>query len=288
MSAACIAQAWTPPINIMVNGPFDAQLHTYCVLSISPHRSTTHFLSTERLLSRYAIAFISSFCQCSPSSSSSPLSSRPFVEILDDLDSDLDVPLGRGGTLLNTQFASAQHGILVGSKTPPDSHVDRSAQSLREPWDPGFQRVTAHSVPGLRSCMEMGCSFQPLMNPREGIYRLRLFGNWTTSSEGDDDDGYDDHHDYVDDVKVRYIASSNGAPHDLRKPRVGPLSLRICISIGKDHLTSNRDSSPGAGSIHSLFSSSPYHEVLPHSHSATMPVYAIFKWSGVPDEVQAS
>ncbi|EDR07312.1 uncharacterized protein LACBIDRAFT_328195 [Laccaria bicolor S238N-H82] len=132
---------------------------------------------------------------------------------------------GRGGTLLNTQFASAQHGILVGSKTHPDPHVDRSAQSLREPWEPGFQQVTAHSVPGLRSCMELG------------FYRLRLFGNWTTSSEGDDDDGYDDH-DYVDDVKVRYIASSNGASHDLRKPRVGPLSLRICIAIGKDHLTS--------------------------------------------------
>ena len=31
-------------------------------------------------------------------------------------------------------------------------------------------------------------------------------------------------------------------PHHLRKPRVGSSSLRICISIGKDHLVSKRGS----------------------------------------------
>ncbi|EDR07172.1 uncharacterized protein LACBIDRAFT_328172 [Laccaria bicolor S238N-H82] len=41
---------------------------------------------------------------------------------------------GSGGTLLNTQNASTQHGIPVGVKIPPNPHVDRSAQSLRGPW----------------------------------------------------------------------------------------------------------------------------------------------------------
>jgi len=55
-----------------------------------------------------------------------------------------------------------------GLKTPPDPHVDRSAQSLREPRDPGVQHVTVHSVPSLRPCMEPPArSSQPLMKPRE-------------------------------------------------------------------------------------------------------------------------
>ena len=49
------------------------------------------------------------------------------------------------------------------------------------------------------------------------------------------------------DVHVRYFTSSSAAvpqayPRHLQKPRGGPLSLRICISIGKDHLMSKRGS----------------------------------------------
>ena len=68
---------------------------------------------------------------------------------------------GRGGRLLNTKN--------IGLKTPPDSHVDRSVQSLMEPRDPGFQRVTVPSVPGLRPCMKpLTRSSQPLMESWEG------------------------------------------------------------------------------------------------------------------------
>ena len=76
---------------------------------------------------------------------------------------------GEGDCLHNTQNAFAQNGISVGLKSPPDLHVDRSAQSLREPWAPGFQRVTAPSVPGSRPCTEPpACSSQPLMESCEG------------------------------------------------------------------------------------------------------------------------
>ena len=71
--------------------------------------------------------------------------------------------------MLNTQNTSAQHGISVGLKTSSDLHTDRSVQSLREPWDPGSQRVTAPSIPGLPPYMEpLACNFQPLMKPQEG------------------------------------------------------------------------------------------------------------------------
>ena len=76
---------------------------------------------------------------------------------------------GRGGRLLNTQN--------VGLMTPPDPHVNRSVQSLREPRDPGFQGVTVPSVPGLRPCMKPPArSSQPLMEPLEG--REQSFWSW--------------------------------------------------------------------------------------------------------------
>jgi len=76
---------------------------------------------------------------------------------------------GRGGRLLNTQN--------VELKTPLDPHVNRSAQSLREPRDLGFQRVTVSWVPGLRPCMEPPArSSQSLMEPREGSEQF--FWSW--------------------------------------------------------------------------------------------------------------
>ncbi|EDR07174.1 uncharacterized protein LACBIDRAFT_328178 [Laccaria bicolor S238N-H82] len=112
-----------------------------------------------------------------------------FIEISD---SDMDVPLGiqhvttqgSGGTLLNTQNASAQHGISVGLKTPPDPHMDRSAQALR-PWDPGFQRVIAPLILTYRR------------RPIESLDDELLDHH----DEDDDDDDYDDH-DYIDDSET--------------------------------------------------------------------------------------
>ena len=79
------------------------------------------------------------------------------------------VKQGRGGRLLNTQN--------VGLKTPLGPHVNRSVQSLREPWDPGFQRVTVRSVPGLRPCMEPPArGSQPLMEHWEG--HEQSFWSW--------------------------------------------------------------------------------------------------------------
>ena len=76
---------------------------------------------------------------------------------------------GRGGSLLNTQN--------IGIKTPPDPHVDCSVQFLRKTRDPGFQRVTVPSVPGLPPCMKQPArSSQSLTEPREG--REQSFWSW--------------------------------------------------------------------------------------------------------------
>jgi len=74
----------------------------------------------------------------------------------------------RGGRLPSNQRNFPAEQTRFGLKTPPDPHVDRSTQSLREPRDPGVQRVTVHSVPSLRPCMEPPArSSQPLMKLRE-------------------------------------------------------------------------------------------------------------------------
>jgi len=45
------------------------------------------------------------------------------------------------GRLPSTQRNLPAEQTRFGLRTPPDPHVDRSAQSLRKPWEPGLQRV---------------------------------------------------------------------------------------------------------------------------------------------------
>ncbi|KIK05993.1 hypothetical protein K443DRAFT_319017 [Laccaria amethystina LaAM-08-1] len=153
------------------------------------------------------------------------------VEISDDSDSDLDAPPRRGGRLLCTQLKFPSKQTRFRLKTPPDPHMDRIAQSLREPWERGLQHVTVPSFPRLRPCMEPPARIpQPLVEPREGseqpqrgwkppaldcgshlhpttpahrpAYRRRPFGSLDDeldhNDKDDDHDDYDDH-DYIDD-----------------------------------------------------------------------------------------
>jgi hypothetical protein len=71
--------------------------------------------------------------------------------------------------LLCTQLKFPSKQTRFGLKTPPDPHMDRIAQSLREPWERGLQHVTVPSFPRLRPCMEPPARIpQPLVEPREG------------------------------------------------------------------------------------------------------------------------
>ncbi|EDR07161.1 uncharacterized protein LACBIDRAFT_294566 [Laccaria bicolor S238N-H82] len=192
-----------------------------------------------------------------------------FIEISD---SDMDVPLGiqhvttqgSGGTLLNTQNASAQHGISVGLKTPPDSHMDRSAQSPREPWDPGFQRLiaVAHLEVGRRP---LKMTMTMIMMTKTTSTTTLMSTLLRVLSAGHPFQQLSTKHKYI--KHTRFLLSPCAIPrsgtktsmsdsslpptapliytHHLRKPRVGLLSLRICIYIGKDHLMSTCGSGSG-------------------------------------------
>jgi len=69
----------------------------------------------------------------------------------------------------SSQWNFPAEQMCFGLKTPPDPHVDRSAQSLRKPWELALQCVTVPSVPSLRPCNQPPVrSFHPLMKPWGG------------------------------------------------------------------------------------------------------------------------
>ncbi|EDR07321.1 uncharacterized protein LACBIDRAFT_328220 [Laccaria bicolor S238N-H82] len=174
---------------------------------------------------------------------------KVFIEISDDSDSDLDVPL------LPT-FDEASGRQLWGWKPPP---FDHGSQPLFAPLNRGLLPTTPARRPEetellkktLLTCLPGPSAPEPKSPITLMSTQLRVLNASHLSQQLSTK--------HKDIKHTRFLLSLRTIPrsgtktsisdislppvpltyaHHLRKPRVGPLSLRICISIGKDHLMS--------------------------------------------------